>query len=256
MATIAQAPGGAARREARFFFIMACVMAATTMGGFALMAAIGVSSFSLPLIYHLHAGVFTAWVALYVAQNSLVLRGNIAAHRRLGRTAAILIPLMVIMAITLTFMTLRITGGPPVFAQAEFLTVNLFHIAAFALLAGWALAKRRETDWHRRLMYGAMASVGAPGLARLLPLPFTIPYTFIVVFAAAALFPIIGMIADKRLHGHVHPAWIWTLLIPFAALGIGEALSGVPAIEQWVADWVAGTPGAERPAEAFVPPGF
>lgn len=242
--------------EARFFFIMACLMAATTVGGFALMAAMGISSFSLPLVYHVHAVIFLAWVALYVAQNTLVLRGNIAAHRRLGKTAAILIPVMVVMGVTITFMTLQITGGPPFFAQAEFLVVNLFHIAAFAGLAGWALVRRRETDWHRRLMFGAMATVGSPGLARLLPLPMTIPYTFAVVYTAAALFPIIGMIADKKMHGRVHPAWIWTILIPFAALGIGEALATLPAIEQWVAGWVEGTPGGARPPKAFMPPGF
>lgn len=243
-------------REARFFFIMACLMAAPSIGGFALMAAIGVSSFSLPPIYHIHAAIFIAWVALYVAQNSLILRGNIAVHRKLGKSAAILIPVMIVMAITLTFMTLRITGGPPFFAQAEFLVVNIFHIAAFGVLAGWALAKRRETDWHRRLMFGAMATVGAPGLARLLPLPLTIPYTFVVVFAAAALFPVIGMIADKRMHGRVHKAWWWTLVVPFAALAMGELIASLPAIQEWVAQWVAGTPGGARPAGPFMPPGF
>ncbi|QFT76889.1 hypothetical protein [Erythrobacter sp. THAF29] len=242
--------------EARFFFIMACLMAATTIGGFALMAAMGISSFSLPAIYHIHAGVFIAWTALYVAQNSLIWRGNTATHRKLGKSAAVLIPVMVVLAITITFMTLRITGGPPFFAQAEFLAVNLFHITAFAVLAGWALKRRRETDWHRRLMFGAMATVGAPGLARLLPLPLTIPYTFYVVFGAALVFPLIGMIADKRMHGEVHRAWWWTILVPVAALLIGEVLGNTAFVQGWVAEWVAGTPGGERPAGPFIPPGF
>lgn len=245
-----------ARGEARFFFVMALLMGATSIGGFALMAAIGVSSFSLPWFYHVHAGVFIAWVALYVAQSSLVLQGNIALHRKLGKTAAVIIPAMVVLAVFLTFMSLRTTGGPPFFAQAEFLSVNLFHIAAFALLAGWALARRRETDWHRRLMFGAMATVGSPGLARLLPLPLTIPYTFPAIFLVAAIFPIVGMIADKRMHGRVHPAWWWTIAIPVAAVVLGEALATVEGLQQWVAAWVEGTPGGERPAHAFVPPGF
>lgn len=235
---------------------MACVMATTTLSGFALMAAIGVSSFSLPLIYHVHAVVFIVWTALYVAQNGLVMMGNVSAHRVLGKTAVVLIPIMVVLAIALTFQTLRITGGPPFFAQTEFLAVNIFHILAFALLAGWALARRRETDWHRRLMLGAMATVGAPGIARLLPLPLTMPFTFAIVFLAAMIFPVIGMIADKRSHGRVHAAWWWTLSIPLAALAVGEAIASIPALQEWVAGWVAGTPGAKRPAEAFLPPGF
>lgn len=245
-----------ARSEARFFFIMASLMAATTLGGFALMAAMGVSSFSLPLIYHVHAGVFIAWTALYVAQSGLVMTGNVSAHRVLGKTAVMLIPVMVVLAILLTFQTLRITGGPPFFGQTEFLAVNIFHILAFALLAAWALARRRETDWHRRLMFGAMATVGAPGLARLLPMPFTIPFAFAVVFLAAMIFPVIGMIADKRLRGRIHPAWWWAISIPTAALAMGEAIATIPALHEWVAAWVEGTPGGDRPAEAFLPPGF
>ena len=124
------------------------------------------------------------------------------------------------------------------------------------MLAIWALRRRRDTDWHRRLMFGAMAVVGSPGLARLLPLPMTIPYTMYVVFLAAMIFPIIGMIADSRIRGSVHPAWRWTLIIPLVAVLAGEALSTLPAIENWTADWVAGTPGGERPAGPFMPPGM
>ncbi|WP_128891890.1 hypothetical protein [Erythrobacter sp. HKB08] len=255
MATLAGA-ADLAHREARFFFIMALLMAATTVGGFALMAAMGVSSFERPVLYHVHALVFLSWVALYVGQNALIFRGNIALHRRMGKLSLLLIPTMVILAVWLTFTTLRVLGGPPFFGQAEFLFVNLAHIAAFAILAGYALAKRRETDWHRRLMFGAMATVGSPGLARLLPLPLTIPYTFTVVFIAAALFPIIGMIADKRLHGSVHRAWLWTLVVPFAALAIGEIVASTDWAQDYTAAHVAGYPGGERPAEAFVPPDF
>ena len=242
--------------EARFFFIMACVMGTVAISGFALMAFLGVSSFARPWFYHAHAAVFISWTLLYVAQNSLILMGNIPLHRRMGLGATVLIPLLIAFGIGLTFMSLRVTGGPPFFRQAEFLVVNILHIGAFALLAIWALRRRRDTDWHRRLMFGAMATVGGPGLARLLPLPMTIPYTFYVVFLAAMIFPIIGMIADNRIRGSVHPAWRWTLIIPLVAVLAGEALSTLPAIENWTADWVAGTPGGERPAGPFMPPGM
>ena len=242
--------------EARFFFIMACVMGTVAISGFALMAFLGVSSFARPWFYHAHAAVFISWTLLYVAQNSLVLMGNIPLHRRMGLGATVLIPLLIAFGIGLTFMSLRVTGGPPFFRQAEFLVVNILHIGAFALLAIWALRRRRDTDWHRRLMLGAMATVGGQGLARLLPLPMTIPYTFYVVFLAAMIFPIIGMIDDSRIRGSVHPAWRWTLIIPLVAVLAGEALSVLPAIENWTADWVAGTPGGGRPAGPFMPPGM
>lgn len=247
---------GGQRSEARFFFVMACIMATLTIAGFALMLALGISSLDRPWIYHVHGVAFLAWTFLYVAQNALILKSNLALHRRMGRTAAGLIPLMFVLVIALSFVSLRTTGGPPFFDQAEFLVVNIFHISGFVVLAGWGLKLRRQTDWHRRLMFGAMATVGAPGLARLLPLPLTVPHTFSVLFVAALIFPIIGMIADKKIHGRVHPAWIWTIVVPLVALGIGETIASLPGVESWTAEWVQGTPGAERPAEAFVPLGF
>jgi hypothetical protein len=244
----------AEQRERRFFFIMACVMAITVVAGFGINHLMGRSSFNVPALYHVHAFVFLSWVALYVAQNGLVTGGNIALHRRLGRLAVVLIPAMVVLGIWLTFFTLRFQGGPSFIAQNEFLFVNIFHIAGFASLAAAAIAMRRRTDWHRRLMFGAMATVSAPGLARLLPLPLLIPYVFPALFVASLVFPVVGMIADRKRHGRVHPAWIWASVVPIAALVVGEAVGSTEWAKEYVAAHVAGTPGAERTMEAYLPP--
>lgn len=242
-----------ARREALFFMVMAWVMAATVFGGFGLNLAMGRSSLSLPPIYHLHAAVFFGWTALYVTQNSLIYGQRVQLHRRLGKLAAVFVPLMFAVGIWLTLATLRLRGGPPFFGQAEFLFVNMFHILAFTALAAWGLLRHANTDWHRRLLFGAMACVGAPGLARLLPLPLTVPYTFIVVFLVSLVFPLIGMLADKLWHGRVHPAWWWTLLLPVLALVLGEAVASTDWALAVAAEYVKGTPGALRPPGPFLP---
>lgn len=255
MASIAAEPqAGTEQRERRFFLIMACVMAVTVVAGFGGNHLMGRSSFAVPAIYHIHAFVFLGWVALYVAQNALVTRGNVAMHRRLGPLALLLIPAMVVMAVWLTLFTLRFQGGPPFIAQHEFLFVNIFHIGAFAGLAIGALTMRRRTDWHRRLMFGAMATVSAPGLARLLPLPLMMPYVFPILFVASLVFPVIGIFADLRRHGRVHPAWIWACAVPIVALALGEAIASTEWAREYVAAHIAGTAGAERPMEAFLPP--
>lgn len=255
MATIAGSTPKAAG-EHRFFLVTAWLLAILVTGGFALNLAAGRSSFAVPLVYHLHAFVFFGFIALYVTQASLAASGNLALHRRLGLLAAIWIPLMTVLATWLTFATLRLLGGPPFFAQSEFLAVNLFHIAAFAGLGFAAFALRRRPDWHKRLMFGAMVTVGAPGIARLLPLPLLVPYAFPVLFALVSLFPIAGMAMDKRVNGRVHPAWWWALLVPIAALLLGEVLGATGYTREWVAGHVAGTPGGARPAGPFLPPGM
>ena len=242
--------------EHRFFFWTAWLVAVLTVGGFSLNLATGRSSFDVPLVYHLHAFVFMSFVGLFTAQVTLAARGNVAVHMQLGQVAFALIPLMLVMGTWLTFESLRVLGGPPFFGQAEFLAVNLFHLAAFGGLAFAALRMRNRPDWHKRLMFGAIVTVCSPGIARLLPLPLLTPWVFPAMFAVMALFPIAGMVMDKRVHGRVHPAWWWALLIPGAAMALGEVIGATGYAENWVAGHVAGTPGGARPAGPFMPPGM
>lgn len=243
------------RGEARFFFTMACVMAATIVAGFSFNFAMGRSTLAVPWLVHLHAWVMIGFVALYVAQNYLVFSDNVALHRRLGWLAAIWIPAIVVMGVLITRHSLRTGGGPPFFAQNQFLFSNPLQLFGFAALATWAIAIRKNTGWHRRLMFCAFALITGPGFGRLLPNPFLIPYAwYISAILPAVLFPTIGMLADKRRYGAVHPAWLW---------GIGMVL-GVQVVADLLAysDWgiaftrqfVAGTPGDERQMEAFFPP--
>lgn len=255
MATAAAPPRHIAG-EHRFFLIATWLLAVMTVGGFALNLAAGRSSFAVPVVFHLHAFVFMGFVGLYTTQATLAARGNTALHMRLGQIAAIYVPLMLVMGTWLTFATLRFRGGPPFFAQSEFLAVNMFHLLAFAGLAFAALWMRARSDWHKRLMFGAMVTVSIPGIARLMPLPFLIPWVFPFIFAAASLFVFAGMAMDMRVHGKVHRAWWWALIVPMAAMGIGEVLGSTGYAKNWVAGYVAGTPGGERPADPFLPPGL
>ena len=256
MATLTADHSRATRGEHRFFLVTAWMLAVLVPGGFLFNLAMGRSSLELPLIYHVHAFAFFGWVVIYATQATLGAKGNIAVHMRLGQIAFLWIPLMLVLGVWLTFVTLQVLGGPPFFSQSEFLAVNLLHLAAFGGLAFAAVAMRRNKAWHKRLMFGAMATVGAPGIARLLPLPFLVPYVFHVLFAVMALFPVAGMVMDKRVHGKIHPAWWWALLVPVAALLVGEAIGATGYAHNWVADHVAGTPGGERPAGPFMPPGM
>lgn len=242
--------------ERRFFLILASVISLCIVAGFSLNLAMGRSTFAVPLPYHLHGVVFFGWVGLFLAQSFLISRNNTALHRRLGMIAVAYVPLMVFLGLVIMTIVMRRTGGPFFFAQNVFLFSNTAHLLAFAGLTFAALKVRRHLGWHRRLMLCGFAILSGPGLGRILPLPLLIPYAWHVMFCVILLFPIAGMIRDKRKLGHVHPAWYWgvgTLLVLQAIADIAAySPIGVPLTEQFL----AGTSGAERPMEAFLPPGF
>ena len=101
-----------------------------------------------------------------------------------------------------------------------------------------------------------MAILTGPGLGRLLPLPLMIPHAWTITTVVTMIFPVIGMIADKRRDSSIHPAYWWGLGLYSAVFALSMLIAfssfGISVTEQVI----AGTPGAERPMEAFLPPGF
>lgn len=258
MATAAAPQSGASVKveDTRFFTIMAFVMAFIIVAGFSLNLAMGRSSFDAPWPYHLHAFVFMGWIGLYLAQHVTISNGNRALHASLGRAAYLFIPAMLATGTLIMIVVARRTGGPFFFHVSEFLWSNIMVLWCFGALAWWALRRRRYTGWHRRLMLCAMAILTGPGLGRLLPLPLMIPNSWLITTLATFAFPVIGIVADLRKRDSVHPAYWWGLGAYVATFIVSMILAFSPfgmAVTEWV---IAGTPGAERPMEAFLPPGF
>ena len=247
---------GIEHSERVFFRTMAIVMSAIIVAGFSLNLTLGRSTFAVPLAYHVHALVFFGWIALYLAQNWLIAANNIRLHRTLGMLAYGWTPLMVVMGFVIMITSLRRTGGPFFFDQNEFLFSNSLLLLLFGAMVFVALRRRRHTGWHRRLMLTAMSFLTNPGIGRLLPMPLFMPNAWRIMMLVTLIFPIIGMIADKRRHGHVHPAWWWGV----GALILVQIVADIIAYSSWGVSMTAalleGTPGAERPMAAFMPPGM
>jgi hypothetical protein len=252
MATLAE-PGAPARSEERFFFTLACVMAAVLVAGFSLNLAMGRSSFALPLIYHVHGVVFFGWIALVLTQTWLMASGNAALHKRLGWLSVLWVPAMVVLGIVMTVASLRRTGGPFFFDANEFLISNPIGLLAFAALVAAAVSMRRRTDWHRRLMLSAMASICGPGIGRLVPAPLLVPWTWELTNLACMGFIVAGMIRDKRHRGQIHPAWFAGLAVGIGWLVLGEVLAYTDWAIALTKQVMAGYPGAARPMEAYLP---
>jgi len=259
MATLGESASprlGGEQAERNFFRTMATIISVIIVAGFAFNLAMGRSTFAVPLAYHVHAFVFFGWVALYLAQNWLIAANNIALHRTLGRLAYVWVPAMVVMGFVIMVTSLRRTGGPFFFDQNEFLFSNSMLLVLFGAMAFVALRRRRHTDWHRRLMLTAMSILTGPGLGRLLPMPLFIPNAWRIMMVVTLVFPVVGMIADKRRHGRVHPAWLWGV----GAIILVQVIADLIAYSVWGVNVtqaiVGGTPGGERPMAAFLPPGI
>lgn len=242
--------------ERRFFQIMAWVMSLIIVAGFVTNLAMGRSTFDVPWQYHVHGVVFFGWVVIFLAQANFIAGGNVALHKRLGQLAYLWIPLMVVMGFTIMFVSMRRNGGPFFFDQNEFMVSNTLQLLVFAGLGFAALKARRHTGWHRRLMVCAMAILTGPGLGRLLPMPLMMPHAWRIMIVVTMIFPLVGAIADWRRSGKVHPAWLWGIAIVLGAQVLADLIAYSPLGVSLTEQVVAGTPGAERPMEAFMPPGF
>ena len=249
-------PQNSEQAERRFFLIMALAMSAITVAGFVFNLAMGRSSFAVPAAYHVHGVVFMGWIALYLAQAFTIASGRRAVHIRLGKIAYLWIPLMVAMGIVIMVTAARRNGGPFFFAVNEFLVSNVALLLCFGGLALWALRRQRHNGWHRRLMLCAMAVLTGPGLGRLLPMPLFVEWAWTIGFLSTLIFPAIAIASDMRRRGRVHPAYWWGTGA-YVATFVGSMLLAFSPIGYAITDAVvAGTPGAERPMGAFLPPGF
>ena len=259
MATISSdiSPGrGSKDSERQFFRVMAIVMATIIVAGFAVNLAMARSTLAVPPLYHLHAFVFFGWAALYVAQNWLIAGNQVALHRKLGMIAYGWVPLMIVMGFVIMITALRRTGGPFFFDQNEFLFSNSMLLILFGAMVMVALRRRRHTGWHRRLMLTAMSILTGPGLGRLLPMPLFMPNAWRIMMVVTLIFPVIGMIADKRRHGKVHAAWWWGV----GAIVLTQIIADAIAYSEWgvgvTQAVLEGSAGSARPMAAFLPPGL
>jgi hypothetical protein len=211
------------RYDRPFYTGMAIAAAAVVFAGFAPTYFLRASyqSTPLPVYLQVHGFLFTAWIALFITQTSLVAARQTRVHRRLGWAMAGLAAVMVVVGTTAGIISMRrqVEAGNVEQAQA-FLTTPLFSMMAFSALVAAAIRLRRDPQTHKRLMLLATISILDAAVARL---PFEVlrtsswafmPVTDILVVAA-----ILYDVVSRRT---VHPAYIWggLLLVVEQALRI------------------------------------
>lgn len=241
--------------DERFFLIASAAMVALIVAGFLTLYLRGISTFAAPWPVHVHAVAFMAWVGFFMLQVTLATTGRIDLHKRLGWIGAALMPVLLILGALILFRMMRNAAVPPFWSYAYFMVMNLMALVAFAALTIAAIRMRKETQWHRRLMFCGMAALVITPFNRLTPDAVLAESMSLIPAIALLGFPLTGMAADWLRDRRVHPAWWWGLCALILSGVTTETLGRAPIAGEMAALITAGTPGAEvDPFVQHLPP--
>jgi len=228
MAAVIEGSPSAEQRERLFFFIMALAIIVTVVPSFWMFHQAGLSSFSSPWWVHVHAFTFMGWIGFYLLQNTLVLRGSVVSHQRLGRIGAVYVVWMVLVGLALTPTTLAAGRSPPFFTPPYFLALDWINTLVFAGLILAALKNRHRSDWHKRLMLCATVCVMAPACGRIIVLSgheMTAPLNVAVLLP----YVVVGMVYDLATRRRIHAAFVWGFASLVVMAVLIEAVARIPA---------------------------
>ena len=201
-----------AQTDRLFFTGMAVASAITVLVGFA--PSYFLRSAELPVLrplYQLHGAVFSTWILLLIAQTSLIAARRPDIHRRLGVVVACVAALVFIMGVTVSIETLSRNGGP-IPDPRVFLSIPLGDIIVFGVLVTAAIALRRDSETHKRLILLATISLLTAPVARFFiytGIAGNGPTGVLWFFGGTDAFVLALALYDYASRGRVHPATIW-----------------------------------------------
>lgn len=222
--------------ERHFYRTISVLIVATDIVGFAFA---GISRHiqygKLPIVIHIHAAIFTAWMLIFLAQSLLIANGKVSLHRTLGWFSTGLAVAVVATGLIATVISLERRTAPPFFGLPVSLLLNTLQLLGFAGLFGAAIALRRRVEWHKRLIICAAAMMTEPAFGRLLPMPLLGPAMLWILGAAGTVFILAGMGNDLLRRGRIHPAWAVGLATHFLAIALIRPLATTSFVQSILA---------------------
>ena len=137
-------------QQDRLFFsgIALLVLIAVAVGFARTYFLAGVFWAKLPsAVVHVHGALFTLWIALLVAQVSLVASRRTPWHMRLGIAGMVLAPLMVITGFAILIGGIKRRFVPP-FVLQIITAQDILILCLFSFLIAWAFLARRDAPTH------------------------------------------------------------------------------------------------------------
>ncbi len=232
-------PFDKARTHDRVFFGgLAFVLALIVLAGFSrtyYFNDFAAEPFRLSPLLHLHGAVYSAWMLLLVVQTTLIARGRVSWHRRLGLAGCMIATSMAVLgiavAVTRTASGITVDRGVP---PLVFLAVPLLGMVVFTVLFGAAVLQRRQAATHKRLVILATLEIVTAAVARLPVVETWGPLGF---FGVIDLFVIALVAYDLATLRRVHPATLWGGLFFVLSQPLRLVIGGSPA---WIsfATWL------------------
>lgn len=127
---------------------MSLLLIANAVVGFGYFKYAGISTFASPWWVHVHALSMVGWLLFFALQNSLVVRGDIALHRRLGIFGAAYAGWIVAVGLTVGWFEVVTARNMP-FDPPESIALNWMNILTFAGL--FVAAFRHSWRWESAL---------------------------------------------------------------------------------------------------------
>ena len=189
-----------------------------------------------PGVIHVHAAVFSGWLALFAAQIGFAATGQLALHKRLGTIGIWYGVTIIVVGVFTAFsqFTDRVEAGRLEEAQTRLLA-PLSDMIVFPVFFGAAIYYRRQPDLHKRLMLVATTTLLVAAALRMsfLGEPLPRPLRLLIWFSPV----ILGIAYDLIAKRIVHPVYV----IGLASLYLLSMRGALVETDAWLAfsGWLA-----------------
>lgn len=214
------------RNDRIFFSGMALVMLLLVFIGFSQTFYLSrwTGAPSLTPILYFHGLLFSGWIVFQAVQPGLVAARKAHIHRKTGWFGAALAAAVLATGIAVAVMALR-RGHAPFGSAESFFAVPMADMASFTIFVAAGIAKRRDSDAHKRLMLLATMSMLPAALARFPGIGFLEGPPLLVLLTGPILIAA-GIGYDKISRGRIHRVWLWGggafLLMQAAKIPVGQ----------------------------------
>jgi hypothetical protein len=189
---------------------------------------------SYPLMVHVHAVAFCAWLVLLATQILLIGVHRLDIHRRLGVAGACLAAVMLVLGVGVSFVVGRIDlAGPN--PDPAFLFIRLADMVSFGSLASAAILARRQPSTHKRLILLATLQVSDAGFSRWLePMSdawFSAGFwpTMAAIYLCNDLLVLCLGLYDLTTRKRLHPAYLFGSACIFGSQMIAVSIYRAPS---------------------------